>query len=60
MKMIKKKNIGCKQRAEEKEINDSKRGPRIPLGKEVIDEKTKQKKRSRIKADLKKTMKNEE
>lgn len=60
MKMIKKKNIGCKQRAEEKEINDSKRGPRIPLGKEVIDEKTKQKKRSRRKADLKKALKNEE
>lgn len=60
MKMIKKKNSGRKQRAEDKEINDSKRGPRVPLGKEVIDEKTKQKKRSRMKADLKKSMKNDE
>lgn len=60
MKLQTKKNPGIKQRTEEKEINDTKRGAKIPLSKVVIDKKQKQKKRSRLKADLHQSVKNEE
>jgi hypothetical protein len=60
MKSRKKKNPGKKTRKEEKEITDVKRGARIPLQKVVEDKKSKQKKRSRLKADLKTSIQNEE
>lgn len=60
MKIEKKKNPGVDQRKAEKESNDTKRGAKIPLNKVVEDEKAKQKKRSRLKADLQKEIKDEE
>ena len=60
MKIEKKKNPGIKHKKEAKQINDTKRGARIPLNKVVEDKKTKQKKRSRLKEDLHQSVKNEE
>ncbi|MCH3962036.1 MAG: hypothetical protein LKF53_04985 [Solobacterium sp.] len=60
MKIEKKKNPGREQREAEKEANDTKRGAKIPLNKVVEDKKAKQKKRSRLKADLQKEVKDEE
>lgn len=54
------KNPGVKQRTLEKEKNNTMRGARIPLNKIVEDKKAKQKKRSRLKADLQKNWKNGE
>lgn len=55
--MKEKKNPGTLQRTQLKEVNDAKRGAKIPLAKVVEDKKVKQKKRSRLKADLQKEMK---
>ena len=60
MRNIKKKNPGTAHRTAEKEINDTKRGARIPLQKVVEDKKSKQKKRSRLQADPHKAVKSEE
>ena len=60
MKIQKKKNPGAAQRRMDKENNDVKRGARIPLYKVVEDKKAKEKKRSRLKADLQQSVKDEE
>lgn len=60
MKLESKKNPGIKRKKEAKQINDTKRGARIPLSKVVVDKKTKQKKRPCLKEDLHQTLKNEE
>lgn len=60
MKIQMKKNPGAAQRRMDKENNDVKRGARIPLSKVVEDKKAKEKKRSRLKADLQQSVKDEE